>query len=174
LKEEANIMYKTDSNLQSAFAGESQAYCRYLLYALKADQEGYPELAKLFRAAAEAEMVHLRNHYDVMDALGKTRDNLLAAATSEHREITTFYPAMVEKAAEEQAERARISFRFALEAERVHNTFFEKALQMTKAGQRIEVQKYYVCQTCGNLAAGEAPQKCSVCGHTAEKFMAVE
>jgi len=80
-------MYKTDGNLQTAFAGESQAHCRYVLYAVKAEQEGYPELAKLFRAAAEAEMVHLRNHYGVMDAIGSTRDNLLAAATAEHREI---------------------------------------------------------------------------------------
>jgi rubrerythrin len=167
-------MYKTDGNLQSAFAGESQAYCRYLLYALKADQEGYPELAKLFRAASEAEMVHLRNHYTVMDALGSTRDNLLAAATCEHREITSFYPAMVEKAAEEQAERARITFSFALEAERVHNAFFEKALQATRSGQRIENQTYFVCQICGNLSAKEAPQKCTVCGHTAEGFKAVE
>jgi rubrerythrin len=174
LKEEANFMYKTDGNLQSAFAGESQAYCRYLLYAVKADQEGYPETARLFRAAAEAEMVHLRNHYTVMDAIGATKDNLLAAATSEHREITSFYPAMVEKAAEEQAERARISFNLALEAERGHNTLFEKALQVTRAGQRIEAQKYFVCQVCGNLSAGQAPQKCSVCGHTAEKFKQVE
>ncbi len=167
-------MYKTDGNLQSAFAGESQAYCRYLLFALKADQEGYPELASLFRAAAEAEMVHLRNHFSVMDALGSTRDNLLAAATSEHREITAFYPALVEKAVEEQAERARITFSFALESERVHNTFFEKALQTVKSGQRIEKQKYYVCQTCGNLSAGDAPQKCTICGHAADRFKAVE
>jgi rubrerythrin len=167
-------MYKTDGNLQSAFAEESQAHCRYILYSLKADQEGFPELARLFRAAAEAEMVHLRNHYSVMDAVGSTKDNLLAAATSEHREITAVYPAFIQKASEEQAERARITFNYALATESVHNDHFEKALQATRSGQRISNQKYFVCQTCGNLAAGEAPQKCKVCGNTAERFKAVE
>jgi len=167
-------MYKTDGNLQTAFAGESQAYCRYILYSAKADQEGFPELAKLFRAAAEAEMVHVRNHYGVMDAIGSTRDNLLAAATSEHREITSVYPAFLDKAIEERAERARITFNFALESERVHNEHFEKALQAFKSGQKIDNQKYFVCQVCGNLTAGAAPQKCSVCGHTAEKFSEVK
>jgi rubrerythrin len=167
-------MYKTDGNLQSAFAGESQAYCRYVLFAVKAEQDGFPELARLFRAAAEAEMVHLRNHYSVMDAIGSTKDNLLAAATSEHREITSVYPAFVEKATEERAERARLSFAYALAAERVHNEHFEKALQATKSGQRINNEKYFVCQVCGNIAAGEAPQKCPVCGQTAEKFKAVQ
>jgi rubrerythrin len=167
-------MYKTDGNLQSAFAGESQAYCRYILYAAKAEQEGFPELARLFRAAAEAEMVHLRNHYGVMDAIGSTRDNLLAAATSEHREITSVYPAFLEKATEERSERARVSFTYALAAEKIHNEHFEKALQAHKSGQRINNQKYYVCQLCGNLAAGEAPAKCPVCGQAAEKFKQVD
>jgi rubrerythrin len=167
-------MYKTDGNLQSAFAGESQAYCRYVLYALKAEQDGFPELASLFRAAAEAEMVHLRNHYNVMDAIGSTRDNLLAAATSEHREMTSVYPAFVEKAAEERAERAHISFSYALATEKVHNEHFEQALQAAKSGQRIARQKYFVCQVCGNLAAGAAPQKCPVCGQAAEKYKGVD
>ena len=167
-------MYKTDVNLQTAFAGESQAYCRYTLYAVKAEQEGFPELARLFRAAAEAEMVHLRNHYGVMDALGKTKDNLLAAATSEHREITTVYPAFLEKATEERADRARISFNYALAAEMVHNEHFEKALQAIKSGQRIDNQKYFVCQVCGNLVAREAPQKCTICGQSSEKFKLVD
>ncbi|MBN1189216.1 MAG: rubrerythrin family protein [Dehalococcoidales bacterium] len=166
-------MYKTDGNLQSAFAGECQAYCRYILYASKAEQEGYPEVGSLFRAAAAAEMVHLRNHYTVMDAVGATRDNLLAAATSEHREITGFYPSMVEKAMEEKAERARLSFTYALEAERVHNSLFEEALQNFKAGQKMEERKYYVCQSCGNLVTGEPPQKCAICGHGAESFKQV-
>jgi rubrerythrin len=167
-------MYKTDGNLQTAFAGESQAHCRYVLYAAKAEQEGYPELAKLFRAAAEAEMVHVKNHYGVMDAIGSTRDNLLAAATAEHREITSLYPAFLEKATEERAERAKITFTYSLAAEQVHNEYFEKALLANKTGQRIADQKYFVCQVCGNLAAGEAPQKCAICGQGAEKYKPVE
>jgi rubrerythrin len=167
-------MYKTDTNLQSAFAIEAQAYCRYYLFALKADQEGFPELAKLFRAAAEAEMIHVRNHFNVMDALGATKDNLLAAATAEHREITSVYPGYVDKANEERSDRARVTFSYALEAERVHNQLFEKALQANKAGQRIESKKYFVCRVCGNIAPGEAPPKCGICGSTAEKFQAVD
>ncbi len=167
-------MYKTDSNLQSAFSGETQAYCRYILYAARAEEEGFPELAKLFRAAAEAEMVHVRNHYTAMDAVGKTKDNLLAAATSEHREMTSVYPAFIDKADEERAERARNSFRFSLETEKIHNAHFEKALEATKSGKKFENQKYYVCRVCGNLAAGEKPQKCSVCGNASEKFKEVE
>jgi rubrerythrin len=167
-------LYKTDDNLQSAFAGESQAYCRYVLFAAKADQEGFPETARLFRAAAEAEMVHMRNHYTAMDAIGSTKDNLLAAATSEHREITSVYPAFVEKAIEERNERARLSFDYALKAEKVHSRYFEKAFQAAKEGQRIGNETYFVCNVCGNLEIGIVPQKCSLCGNASDKYKEVK
>ena len=167
-------MYKTESNLQAAFAGECQAYIRYTLFAAKAESEGQPAYARLFRAAAEAEMIHARNHFQVMGGIGTTKDNLLAAATSEHYELTRIYPGYTEQATEERNERARISFAYADKAEQVHNRFFEKALEAVKAGQTIDVCEYFICQICGNLAAREIPEKCPICGSAASGFRKAE
>jgi len=167
-------MFKTDENLQSAFAGECQAYCRYVIFAAKADKEGLPQTAKLFRAAAEAEMVHVRNHFNALDAVGSTRENLLAAATAEHREITSMYPAFVEKAAEDRNERARITFNLALKAEKVHNDIFEAAFQANKAGKPEEKRNYFVCQVCGNIEFEKPSAACKICGRGPENFKAAE
>ncbi len=167
-------MYKTDDNLKTAFAGECQAYIRYTLFAAKADTEGYPELAKLFRAAAQAEMVHARNHFSVMGGLGTTKDNVLAAATSEHYEITRVYPGFIEDAQVDRNENARITFDLAFKVEQSHNDIFEKAFSTTKSGQRIANETWYVCQVCGNTVTKEAPAKCSVCNNSSEKFNKVD
>jgi rubrerythrin len=167
-------MYKTEANLQSAFAGECQAYIRYTLFAIKADTEGLPEYAGLFRAVAEAELVHARNHFQVMGGIGKTKDNLLAAATCEHQELTRIYPGFIQQAMDERNERAGITFNYALKAERVHNSYFEKALETVKAGQPIAHESYFVCGSCGNITSKEAPPKCQICGSAADKFKSIE
>jgi rubrerythrin len=167
-------MYKTESNLQTAFAGESQAYMRYTFFAMKSESEGLPMFAKLFRAAAAAEMVHARNHFQVMGGIGTIRENLLAAATTEHLEITRVYPGFIEQAIEERNERARVSFTYADKAEQVHNKHFEKALETVKAGQKIEDAEYFVCNSCGNLVTREAPAKCPICGSGAGEFKKTE
>lgn len=156
--------YQTDENLKTAFAGESQANRRYLMFADKADKEGYHQAARLFRAAAEAETVHARNHFAAMDGVGSTKDNLTAAAMGEHHEFTRMYPPFIERAEEEQNARATRSFSLANEVEQIHHKLFEAMLKDVEAGKKAEVEPVFVCQVCGNTVAGEAPDKCPVCG----------
>jgi rubrerythrin len=167
-------MYKTDDNLKNAFAIECQAHIRYTLFAAKAEMEGHTELARLFRAAAQAELVHARNHFNVMGGIGSTKDNILAAATSEHYEITRVYPTYIEDSQIDRNEGARITFNLAFKAEQVHNEIFEKTFTSTKSGQKIANDLWYVCQVCGNLVAKEAPPKCSICNNPIEKFNKVD
>lgn len=167
-------MFKTDGNLQNAFSAECQAYCRYILFASKAESDGFPEIAHLFRAAAEAEFVHLKNHFTVMGGLGATKDNILAGATGEHYEITRTYPVYIEDAQVDRNESARITFDLAYKAEKVHNEYFEKALQITRNNQRLQDSDYFVCQICGNIVTGSLPDRCSICSNTAEKFKSVK
>ncbi len=167
-------MSNTEENLQSAFAGESQANRRYLFFADKAEKEGYPKVARLFRAAAEAETVHARNHFAAMDGVGSTRDNLMAGAIGEHYEFTRMYPPFIEQAEVENNSRARISFGYANEVEQIHHGLFETTMKALDAGQQQKDEPYFVCPVCGNTVAGEAPEKCPICGAPGSKFKRVE
>jgi rubrerythrin len=166
--------YKTEKNLQEAFAGESQANRRYLFFAEKADKEGYPQIAKLFRAAAEAETVHARNHFNAMDALGTTKENVMAGAVGEHYEFTRMYPIFIDLAEQEQNQRAERTFIYANEVEQIHYRHFEEMLKALNEGRQLKDEPYFVCQVCGNTVAGEAPEKCPVCGAPAKAFKRVE
>jgi rubrerythrin len=166
-------MDKTEANLQAAFSGEAQAYLRYTLFAIKADEEGFTQYARLFRAAAEGELIHARNHFNVMGGVGSTKDNLLAAATCEHLEMTRFYPGIIDQAREDRNDKAVISFSFSLKAEEGHNPFFEKALEAIKSSKTAANESYFVCHTCGNLAAGAIPAKCPGCGSAASQYKPV-
>jgi rubrerythrin len=167
-------MYKTEANLQAAFAGECQAYVRYTFFATKAASEGLTEYANLFRAIAEAELVHARNHFQVMGGIGSTKENLLAAATSEHYEITRVYPGYSEQASIERNEKAKVSFDYADKAEKTHNDQFEKAMQTLKAGTPASHENYFVCHTCGCLAVKEVPAKCPVCSSASAVYKKVD
>ncbi len=167
-------MSNTEENLQSAFAGESQANRRYLFFADKAEKEGYLQAARLFRAAAEAETVHARNHFAAMDGVGSTRDNLMAGAIGEHYEFTRMYPPFIEQAEAENNNRARVSFGYANEVEQIHHRHFEAAIKALDAGQQQKDEPYFVCPVCGNTVAGEAPEKCPICGTSGSKFKRVE
>jgi rubrerythrin len=160
--------------LQSAFAGESQANRRYLFFADKAEKEGYPQVARLFRAAAEAETVHARNHFAAMDGVGSTRDNLTAGAIGEHYEFTRMYPPFIEQAEAENNSRARVSFTHANAVEQIHHGLFEETMKALDAGQQQKDEPYFVCQVCGNTVAREAPEKCPVCGAPGSSFKRVE
>ena len=174
IEENLQPTFATEKNLQDAFAGESQANRRYLFFADKAEKEGYPQTARLFRAAAEAETVHARNHFNVMDGVGSTRDNLLAAVMGEHHEFTRMYPPFIEQAKSEESERAEVSFQYANEVEQIHHDHFQAALKALEAGQQPKDEPYFVCPVCGNTVAGEAPQKCPICGAPGDKFKRVE
>jgi rubrerythrin len=164
------MTYETENNLLEAFGGESKANRRYIFFAEKAEKEGYPQVARLFRAVAEAETVHARNHLNAMDAIGSTKDSLLAAAVGEHQEFTAMYPAFIETAVEEKNERAKRTFHLANEVEKIHHGYFEAALAAVKGGQKPADNTYYVCQVCGNTVTGSAPDKCPICGAPAKMF----
>jgi rubrerythrin len=168
------MVYKTEKNIQEAFAGESQANRRYMFFAEKADKEGYPQLAKLFRAVAEAETVHARNHLGAHDAVGATKDNLLAASLGEQMEFTKMYPTFINIAREEKNDRAERTFDWANKVEKVHFGYFEAALKEVKAGKKPADETYYVCQVCGNTVTGSAPDKCAVCGSGIKAFKKIE
>ena len=157
----------TNDNLKESFAGESQANRKYLAFAKKADEEGYAGVAKLFRAAAEAETVHAMSHLRAMGAVKSTKENLEAAVAGETHEFEKMYPGFIEEAGKEGAAQAKRSFELANEAEKVHAGLYQKALE---ALEQKDDQDYYVCQICGNLHVGSAPDKCSICGAPASKF----
>jgi rubrerythrin len=167
------LEYQTENNLQEAFSGESQANRRYLFFADKAEKEGYPQVARLFRAAAEAETIHAANHFRAMDGIGSTKENLMAAVSGEFHEFTQMYPPFIMQAEQEQNDRAQRTFKYANEVEQVHHRLFEEVLEALKDGKQPEDKVYYTCPVCGNTFAGEYPEKCPVCGamHTVFKKM---
>lgn len=154
-------MSKTEKDLKDAFAGESQANRKYLAFAKKAEQEGYGQIARLFRAAAEAETVHAHNHLKELGGIKGTADNLGEAINGEVFEFQKMYPQMIKDAEEEGNKGALRSFTFANEVEKIHAELYKKALE--NIGKNAEVD-YYVCQICGHTAENEAPDKCPVCG----------
>ena len=156
--------YKTEKNLQGAFAGESQANRRYLFFADKAEKEGQPQIARLFRAAAEAETVHARNHFNAMDGIGSTKENVMAASVGEHYEFTRMYPPFIEQAELEKNKKAQRSFELANDVEQIHHKYFEAALKALNEGKKLKEEPYYVCQVCGNTITGAVPDVCPICG----------
>ncbi len=165
-------MSKSEDALKEAFAGESQANRKYLAFAAKADQEGFPQAARLFRAAADAETIHAHNHLRALKAVRSTRENLGEAVAGETHEFKSMYPAMIESARAEGNKEAERSFHFANEVEKVHAALYEKLLN--SLGSAGEVYPYYVCPVCGYTAEKEAPEACPVCGAKGKMFRKIE
>lgn len=161
----------TMDNLKEAFAGESQANRLYLAFAKKADEEGYSQAAKLFRAAADAETVHAHAHLRVMKGVKDTAANLDEAIKGETEEFKTMYPRMVEEAEKEGANDAAMSFKYANAVEEIHAGLYEKALDNLGSNETVD---YYVCQYCGNTVEGEAPEKCPICGAPRSSFKKID
>ena len=164
-------MSKTEQNLRDAFAGESQANRKYLAFARKAERDGYPQVAKLFRAAAEAETVHAHSHLKALKEIGSTTDNLKVAVAGETHEFKSMYPVMIEEAKKEGDKTAERSFTFANEVEKVHAKLYQKALDNLDS---LEEADYYVCSVCGMTVENEPPDKCPVCGAKASAFFKVD
>ncbi len=162
-------MTTTNDNLKTAFAGESQANRKYLAYAQKADKDGYPQIARLFRAAAEAETVHALGHFNNMGGVGSTRENLEAAVKGETYEYTEMYPPMVDQARAE-GHKGKTLLDFANRAEKVHAGLFAQALAAMKAGKDLSKMDVYLCPVCGDVEFGEAPEKCPICGAPKARF----
>jgi rubrerythrin len=164
-------MSKTTDDLKAAFAGESQANRKYLAFAKVADQEGLPQVARLFRAAAEAETVHAHNHFRALGEIKSTAENLKSAIGGENYEAVVMYPEFVKDAEAEGDKRALTSFNYALEVEKEHEGLYQAALEsLGKPGDEYD---YYICPVCGHTHPRNAPDKCPVCGALGSKFIKV-
>ncbi len=157
----------SNENLMAAFAGESQANRKYLAFAEKAEADGFPRAAKMFKAAAMAETVHALAHFKAAGGVGATEDNLKAAADGETFEYEKMYPPMIEAAKAEDNKAALRSFENANAAEQVHAALYKSILENLEKGADSE---FYVCKVCGNVAEGEAPDTCSICGAKKQAF----
>lgn len=167
-------MTKSLENLMAAFAGESQANRKYLAFAKKAEDEGFPQVAKLFRAAAAAETVHAHNHLRVAGGIKSTKENLASAIEGEAHEFKSMYPGFIKDAESEGNKNAVRTFDWANQVEKVHHGLYEKAKKAVDAGNDLNSSDIYVCQTCGYTIEGEAPDKCPVCGAAKKMFNKIE
>ncbi len=166
-------MTKTDENLKAAFAGESQANRMYLAFAKAADQEGFQQIAKLFRAAAEAETVHAHNHLRVMGQVKTTADNLSTAVSGETYEFKNMYPKMIEDAKAEGNKKAVQSFDYANKVEQIHANLYQKAIDTVKTKKDLPQAELHVCPVCGNTFEGNVPDMCPICATLKDKFMKI-
>ncbi len=163
----------TKDNLKEAFAGESQANQKYRAFAKKAEKDGFPNIAKLFRTTAEAERIHAEGHLDALDGIGDTAANLQAAIDGETYEYEKMYPPMFDLATEEK-HKARRMFKFAIDAEAVHAKIYQLALEAVKEGKDLTDAEIYLCPVCGHIELGKAPERCPICGVKAEKFVQID
>jgi rubrerythrin len=162
----------TMDDLKAAFAGESQANRKYLAFADKAEKDGYPQIARLFRAAAAAETVHAHAHLRAMDGVNSTAENLQAAIDGENYEYVSMYPEFIAAAMAEGNKRALRSFEYAMAVEQEHELLYSNAL--ATIDQEQEAYDYYVCPVCGHTHPRCAPENCPVCGVPGSRFMHVE
>jgi len=160
----------TEENLRTAFAGESQAHMRYLIFAQKAEEEGYPNIARLFRAISFAEQVHATNHFKALGELGVSGENLNSAISGERYEVEEMYPAYDAVARLQREREAKNSIHYALEAEKIHAAMYSQAKQAVQSGKDLQIGQIYICKVCGYTGEGDPPKRCPVCGATEEKF----
>ncbi len=164
----------TNDNLKAAFGGESQANRKYLAFAKKAEADGFPQVARLFRAAADAETVHAHAHLRVLGEIKATADNVQAAIDGEGYEFKTMYPEFLATAEAEKNQPAIMSFRYAMAVEKVHHGLYSKALEAVKAGKDLPAGRIYVCPVCGNTVIDSVPDSCPVCGTAKSRFFEVK
>lgn len=164
-------MTKSEEFLKEAFAGESQANRKYLAFAQAADKEGYPQAAKLFRAAAEAETVHAHNHLRALKGIKSTKENLQEAISGETHEFQNMYPEMIKAADAEGNTEAKRTFTYANEVEKIHAALYQEVMKNLESK---ETYSYYVCPVCGYTSEKEAPDTCPVCGTKGKAFKKVD
>ncbi|KXA96691.1 hypothetical protein AKJ37_04620 [candidate division MSBL1 archaeon SCGC-AAA259I09] len=172
----------TEGNLHNAFAGESQAHMRYKIYSEIAIEEGYPNVARMFRAISFAERVHASNHLERMPreegyfsgknpyGTGTTSENLQAGIDGETFEIEEMYPTYKKVAEFQEEDTAKQSFDWALKAEKIHAKMYKYAKRSVDEGEDVELGKIQICSVCGHTREGEAPSQCPICGAKKEEF----
>ena len=165
-------MPNTTDNLKESFAGESQANQKYRAFAKRAEEDGFANIAHLFRTTAEAERIHAEGHLRALAGIASTRENLQAAIEGETYEYTTMYPPMLEQA-QAEGHRAKVMFGYAVKAEAVHAKLYKRALEAAAQGADLKEAKFYLCPFCGNIEFGNPPDACPVCGAPKAKFVEV-
>jgi len=164
----------TAEDLRTAFLGESQANRMYIAFARAAEQDGLPQIARLFRAAAEAETVHALAHFRAMEAIGATEENVRTSVIAEGYENKEMYPTFVAQAEREKNKAAALSFRYAQYVEGVHHDLFSKALKAVMNGKDLPARPIFVCNVCGNTVRDAVPDRCPNCGAAKKAFAEVE
>jgi rubrerythrin len=164
----------TQENLNEAFAGESQANRKYLAFASKAEADGFPQIARLFRAAAEAETVHAHAHLRVMGEVRNVADNLQTAIDGEGFEFQKMYPKFVAEAEKEGNRPAATSFKYAMAVEEIHYKLYSDALATFKSGKDLPDRRFFICPVCGNTVLDGAPDKCAICGMPGQRFTEIK
>ncbi|WP_209631345.1 rubrerythrin family protein [Methanofollis sp. W23] len=164
----------TMENLKDAFAGESQANRKYQSFSEKADEEGFPNVARLYRAASRAEAIHARRELSVMGGVKSTAENLEGSIEGETEEFTEMYPGFIEEAKQEGNTEAVVIFTHAMKAEQVHAGLYTRALEALRGGKDFEGAEVFLCPVCGNIEIGKPPERCPICGVPGAKFMKVE
>ncbi len=160
----------TEENIKSAFAGESQAHMRYLIFAKKAEEEGFDNVARLFKTIAFAEQVHATNHLKVLGGINSSAQNLQVAIEGETFEVNEMYPAYKEVAKLQEEKGAVSSTDWALQAEKIHAAMYQKAKQAVEDSKDIELKEVFICELCGYTVEGGAPDRCPICGAPKQKF----
>ena len=161
----------TKADLEAAFAGESQAHMKYMAFAAQAKAEGYPEIARLFKAISYAEQVHATNHLKQLQGIGTTAENLAAAMGGENFEVTEMYPAYHAVAHMQGEKGALLSIHYAVSAEKIHEAMYAEAKDLVDSKQDRPSAPVYICPVCGFTVIGDPPEKCPVSKTPSEKFV---
>ena len=168
-----HILMATTENAKAAYGGESQANRKYLAFSEKAAEEGFKNIATLFKAASEAEAIHAKKLLKVLNEIGPTKDNLRVSIAGETQEFTEMYPEFIKVAEAEKRSDAVLAFTYAMKAEQVHARLYEKALSLLRSGSDMGREKIFLCPVCGNIEIGKAPEKCPICGVFGKQFREV-
>ncbi len=161
----------TKENLKAAFAGESQAFMKYTIFADKAEKEGYPQIAKLFRAIAYAERVHAENHLRALGGINDTVSNLQTAFSGENFENDEMYPAYYAVAELQEEKSAMRTMKYALEAELIHEKMYIDAKVYAEQKKDMPEADVWVCPVCGHTVIGNVEEDCPVCKVSKSKYV---
>ena len=158
---------KTRANVEAAFVGEAKAHFRLLAFAGKADEEGYPQIARLFRAVAAAEAAHARSHFELLEKIRSTEENLKLSFEKETFVNQVAYPAFLKQAWADEDKLSIWYFTKARNAEERHAHLYKLAISDMVSDKET---KFFVCSYCGWVETLARPEKCPNCGRAPELY----
>lgn len=166
-------MSEIDQMLREAFNEECRNIERYLAFAKKAEAEGWPQIARLFRATAGSERAHARAELRILGEVHSTLQNLQDAIDTEEKEFQEVYPRFLREAMQEGGGEPAALLRRILVVERTHHNLYQQALAALQGGADFPEAPVRVCRECGHTIIGDPPATCPVCGSTKEEFAEV-